>query len=85
VLSELDLTSIFTTNLLRMHVTLFFPLRLGVKDYDNISTAIVSGNPVVTIVGDHVPRFPIKLSSSSYVEYYNEMVPILQRLVPACK
>jgi len=58
---------------------------MGVKDYDNISTAIVSGNPVVTIVGDHAPRFPIKLSSRSYAKYYNEMVPILQRLVPACK
>ena len=32
------------------------------KDYDNISTTIVSGIPVVTIVGDHAPRFPIKLA-----------------------
>ena len=58
---------------------------MGVKDYDSISTAIVSDSSVVTIVSDHNPRFPVKLFSGQFVNFYNEMVPDLQRLIPACE
>ena len=58
---------------------------MGVKDYNNLATLIVEDSSVVTIVGDHNPRFPVKLFSGQFVNFYNEMVPALQRLVPACK
>lgn len=58
---------------------------MGVKDNDSISTTIVLNSPVITIVSDHNPRFPVKRLSGQFVNFYNEMVQALQRLIPACK
>lgn len=58
---------------------------MSVKDYDIIATDIVKDQKVTVIIGDHNPRFPVKLFSNGFKKYYNEMIPSLQRIVPSCK
>jgi len=58
---------------------------MSVNDYDQISSLIVTGKPIVTIISDHDPRWFVKLSSKKFASFYNEMTGSLQSLVPACK
>lgn len=58
---------------------------MGVEDYDNLATAISTGQPITTVISDHNPRFFVKLSERKFEKYYNAMVPSLQSIIPACK
>jgi hypothetical protein len=53
--------------------------------YDLVSTQMVQGKPVVTIITDHTPRWFVKLSEKGYAKLANTIVADLAQIVPeAC-
>lgn len=57
---------------------------MSVKDYNLISTEIVTGHNILTIVYDFAPGFPFKNSEKDYIKLINAVVANLSTLVPIC-
>lgn len=58
---------------------------MSVGSYDNISSLISTGKPVVTVVTDHAKYSFIKLSRRKYANFYNKFVDNIEDYLPVCK
>ncbi|KAI2502070.1 hypothetical protein MHU86_12389 [Fragilaria crotonensis] len=57
---------------------------MSVQDYDLVSTEIVSGHNILTVVFDFAPGYPLKNSEEDYIKLINAVVANLSTLVPIC-
>lgn len=58
---------------------------MTISDYSGISTQIVTGQDIVTIVTDHSPGWILKNSEANYIKLINAIVTKLQTVVPICQ
>lgn len=58
---------------------------MGVGDYNKLSTLIVDGKEIITIVMDHNPGWFVKLSATKFANLYNRLVSSFLHLVPVCE
>lgn len=57
---------------------------MTINDYDGLAKKLVEAYPLTVIVTDHVPGFFVKSFAGKFSQFYNEMVPNIQSLVPSC-